>query len=94
MLMREPILRYRDFTHICNSTVHTKGGDFMLLTVKEMEVLCIYHAGSLSATLEVLQGVVSAAPLHQRTDDIKSLAEKLSQMKKGDNACLTFEVKK
>ena len=63
----------------------------MLLTVKEMEVLCIFHAGSLAATLEVLQGVSKAAPAHQRAGDIASLTEKLSQMKEGDNACLSFD---
>jgi len=61
------------------------------LTVKEMETLCIFHAGSLSATLEALNGAVSQDKPHQRMADIKSLIEKLSNMKAEDIVCLGFE---
>ena len=66
----------------------------MLLTVKEMEVLCIFHAGSLPATLEALQSSLTGSQPNPRLSDIKSLIEKLSRMTVGDVACLAFEVKK
>ena len=66
----------------------------MLLTVKEMEVLCIFHAGSLLATLEALKGSLAGSQPHPRLADIESLIEKLSRMAVGDVACLAFETKK
>ena len=64
----------------------------MVLTVKEMEVLCIFHAGSLSATKEALEGAATGSQPHPRVADIKTLLEKLSRMVDGDMACLAFEV--
>jgi hypothetical protein len=65
----------------------------MLLTVKEMGVLCTFHAGSLPATLDILQSVASGekGQTHPLMENIKSLAGKLSQMKEGDKVCLAFD---
>ena len=63
----------------------------MQLTVSEMALLCVFHAGSLPATLDVLQSVAAKDRPHPKMAEIKSLADKLSQMKDGDNACLAFE---
>ena len=65
----------------------------MMLTVKEMEVLCIFHAGSLFATIDALKGAVSTPhQTHPRVADIETLLEKLSRMKEGDAVYLDFEV--
>ena len=67
----------------------------MLLSVKEMEVLCIFHAGSLSATIDALRGAMSVPhQTHPRMADIETLLEKLPRMNDGDVACLAFEVEK
>jgi hypothetical protein len=65
----------------------------MLLTVKEMGALCTFYAGSLPATLEVLQGVASGekGQAHPMMENIRSLAGKLAQMKEGDKVCLAFD---
>jgi hypothetical protein len=65
----------------------------MLLTVKEMEVLCIFHAGSRSATIDALRGAMTTPnQTHPRFADIETLLEKLSRMKEGDAVYLDFEV--
>ena len=65
----------------------------MLLTVKEMEVLCIFHAGRLSATIDALRGAMSVPnQTHPRVADIETLLEKLSRMADGDVVCLGFDV--
>jgi len=63
----------------------------MQLTVKEMEVLCIFHAGKRSATIEALQSAAEGGQPHQKVEDIKSLLEKLSRMADGDVVSLCFE---
>jgi len=63
----------------------------MLLTVKEMEVLCIFHAGKRSATIEALQSAAEGGQPHPKVADIKSLLEKLSRMADGDVVSLCFE---
>jgi len=67
----------------------------MLLTIKEMEVLCMFHDGTLSSTLDLLRHAeeVGTAP-PSRAADIRSLIEKLSKVKDGENVCLAFEQKK
>jgi len=64
----------------------------MLLTVKEMEVLCIFYDGTLSSTLDLLRHAEAegTAP-PSRAADINSLIEKLSKVKEGDNICLAFD---
>jgi len=63
----------------------------MLLTVNEMEVLRIFHAGMRSATIEALQSAAEGGQPHQKVEDIKSLLEKLSRMADGDVVSLCFE---
>ena len=63
----------------------------MLLNVKEMEVLCIFHSGTISTTLNLLREKESAAEPPERTSIISSLIEKLSGMKDGDAVSLAFE---
>ena len=64
----------------------------MLLTVKEMEILCIFYTGSLSTTLDLLRHIKTegTAP-PSRATELNSLVEKLSRMKTGDTICLAFE---
>ena len=63
----------------------------MLLSVKEMEVLCIFHAGSRTETIEALQSAAEGGQPHPKVADIKSLLEKLLRMTDGDVVCLGFE---
>ena len=64
----------------------------MLLTVNEMEVLCVFHAGTLSATLEALRKAAADGNEKQyRMSDIKSLTKKLSGMSGGDIVFIAFE---
>ncbi|MCL2047410.1 MAG: hypothetical protein FWG87_01670 [Defluviitaleaceae bacterium] len=64
----------------------------MQLTVKEMELLCVFHAESRTATLEAVKSAALGAKGHPRAADLNSLAEKLSQMQEGDNVYLAFDV--
>jgi hypothetical protein len=64
----------------------------MELTVKEMEILCIFHKGTLAGTLELLHNIeVAGSEMPERTDDVKSLVRKLSGMEKGEKVYLCFE---
>ena len=66
--------------------------EIILLTVKEMEVLCIFHAGSLSATIDALRGALSTPhQTHPRVSDVETLLGKLSRMNDGDVVYLDFE---
>jgi len=67
----------------------------MLLTVKEMEALCVFHAGTLSGTLAALRHAAKeGGGPHDRLEDYKSLIGKLSQMNDGDVVSLDFEREK
>jgi len=67
----------------------------MQLTIKEMEVLCIFHNGTLSETLDILRKAEANGTWPQtRVNDLKNLIAKLSQMKDGDNVYLAFDVEK
>ena len=64
----------------------------MLLTVKEMEILCIFHDGTLSSTLDLLRHAeTEGTGPPSRVADLNSLIEKLSKAEKGDNICLIFD---
>ena len=63
----------------------------MLFTIKEMEVLCVFHAGTISKTLEAIRQSAAENTRRERLEDIKSVAEKLSAMKTGDVAFINFE---
>ena len=61
----------------------------MFLSVKEMELLCIFYEGPLAATLALLQRAQDSGDCPPgRADDLAALINKLSQMKAGDVACL------
>lgn len=64
----------------------------MQLTVKEMELLCVFHAGTLSATLGLLREAEDEPP--ERMAIVKSLTEKLSSLKDGETVSLAFEPEK
>ncbi|MCL2816648.1 MAG: hypothetical protein FWD23_18775 [Oscillospiraceae bacterium] len=61
----------------------------MLLTLKEMELLCVFHDGTLSKTLGLLREAENEPP--ERMAMIESLIEKLSGMEDGEPASLAFE---
>jgi len=63
----------------------------MLLTVKEMEVLCVFHAGNRAATMAALKSAIKSGQPNPKIADIKSLLEKLSRMADGDVVCLGFD---
>jgi hypothetical protein len=60
----------------------------MFFTAKEMLVLCAFHSGTLSKTLELLRNAKGDDP--ERMASIKSVAEKLASMKEGDTVSLQF----
>ena len=63
----------------------------MNLTVREMETLCVFHAGNLSETLETLRfAEADGGVSDNRMADIRSLIDKLSRMNDGDVVCLAF----
>lgn len=67
----------------------------MLLTPKEMELLCMFHAGSLSKTLDVLRDI--AKDQKEMTDTIAkitSITDKLDGLQKGETISLAFEAEK
>ena len=67
----------------------------MQLTMKEMEILCVFHSGTLSETLGLLQEAASKkGEPPDRMAAIDSLVEKLSRMREGDVVCLAFEPEK
>jgi len=66
----------------------------LALTVKEMETLCVFHAGSLAATVNALQSAADSGKSEARMADIKSLLDKLSRMADGDVVSLAFEAEK
>ena len=63
----------------------------MVLTVKEMETLCVFHAGTLSATLATLREAAGDTEPQPRLGDIRSLIAKLSGMEDGDAPRIAFE---
>ena len=65
----------------------------MLLTVKEMEALCVFYAGTLSATLDSLRAAAAAGEneKHHRLGDIRNLISKLSGMKSDGVVSVAFE---
>lgn len=64
----------------------------MLFTVKEMEVLCVFHAETVSETLGLLQQADGETP--ERMAVVTSVIEKLSAMKPSDAVSLAFEPEK
>ena len=67
----------------------------MRLTVREMEILCAMHKGTLSETLELLRDAAAKeSEPPDRMAAINSLTEKLSRMREGDVVFLAFEPEK
>ena len=64
----------------------------MLLTKNEMEVLCIFHAGTLLATIDALRGALSVPnQTHWRVADVESLLAKYDSMEVGADICIAFD---
>lgn len=61
----------------------------MILTVKEMEMLCVMHSGTLSATIDMLSKAENEPP--ERMAVVQSLIEKLSSLKDGETVSLAFD---
>jgi len=63
----------------------------MLFTVEEMELICIFHAGTLSETLETLRGVAPGIEFPAKKAAAESAVGKLSGMSFGDTVSLAFD---
>jgi len=63
----------------------------MRFTVKEMEALCVFHAGTLSATLEAVRIASAENERLVRIEDIENIIKKLSSMKDSDVAYIAFD---
>lgn len=63
----------------------------MLFTAKEMETICIFHAGTFSGTLETLKNVAPGIAFLERKAAAESAIKKLSAMSAGDPVSLAFE---
>lgn len=61
----------------------------MFLPVKEMLLLCAFHSGTLSETLDSLRS--GSETNSERVTLIKSVLEKLESMKAGENVSLHFD---
>ena len=61
----------------------------MFLTVKEMLLLCAFHDGTLSATIDLLRNANEKNS--ERMALIKSVTEKLESMNEGENISLYFD---
>lgn len=61
----------------------------MLFSKKEMELLCVFHSGTLSATLDLLREAENQPP--EKMAIVKSVINKLSAMTSGDTVSLDFE---
>ena len=74
--MREPTLFNLNFTHIRRAD----GKDVtpMCLTVQEMTVLCVFHDGTVSKTLELLRNAENEPP--ERMAVIEKLITALTDM--------------
>ena len=61
----------------------------MFLSTKEMLLLCAFHSGTLSETLDSLRSGTETDS--ERVALIKNLTEKLESMKDGENVSLHFD---
>lgn len=62
----------------------------MSLKVDEMLLLCAFHNGTISKTLDLLRNAKEESP--ERLALIKSLTKKLESMNEGDNVSLHFNM--
>lgn len=63
----------------------------MLFTKDEMELICVFHSGTLSETLDTLRAVVPGIEFASKKAAAASVVKKLSEMKPGDAVALAFE---
>jgi len=63
----------------------------MLFTAEEMEIICIFHAGTLSETLETLRRVAGEIESPTKKAAAASVVKKLSGMGAGDMVSLAFD---
>jgi len=61
----------------------------MHLSVKEMLLLCAFHKGTFSKTLDLLRKAKDESP--ERMALIKSVTKKLESMSEGSNVSLHFD---
>ena len=61
----------------------------MFLTVQEMTALCVFHTGTVSATLDLLRQADNETP--ERMAVIEKLVEKLSSLKDDETVSLAFD---
>jgi len=62
-----------------------------MLTVREMELLCIFYDGSPESTLDLLRHAEEEGTCPPgKVDDLKRLIGKLAGMKPGDRVYLEF----
>lgn len=64
----------------------------MIFTVPEMEMLCLFHAGTRKATIEMLEKAAAEMDegLSGRRVDMESAIGKLERMRDSDTACIAF----
>lgn len=62
----------------------------MRFTLEEMQMLCVFHEGTVSATLDALR-VAAKIPNANKKAVAESLVRKLSELKPGDTVALDFE---
>lgn len=65
----------------------------MIFTVSEMEMLCMFHAGTRKKTIEILVSAASemSGQLSERREAVQSAIKKLERMRDGEHACIAFE---
>ncbi len=64
----------------------------MVLTVREMATLCVFHSGTLSATQSIVRlAATDVDAANANRAELLSLTEKLSGLKEGDVVSLAFE---
>ena len=61
----------------------------MLFSVREMHIICSFHSGTLSATIEMLHAAKEMPGINKA--DLEYIAVKLAGLKDGDTVSLTFE---
>lgn len=64
----------------------------MFLSPKEMELLCVFHSGTISATLELLNKADDKSP--ERMALVISVIKKLSSLEEGQHVSLAFDAEK
>jgi len=61
----------------------------MILTLKEMELLCIFYNGTRAQTVDLLRHAAKGSNT-ERTTELTQLANKLETLPQGATVCLAF----